>query len=294
MLIETRSEQRTAWDKVQIARHPRRPHTNSYIRRLCSSFVELRGDRYYADDQAIIGGVGQTALGSVVVVGHQKGSSARENVQHRFGMPLPEGFRKAQRLMQYAEKFAMPLVYLIDTPGAQPDAAAEERGQAQAIAQCLMTMARLETPIVSVVIGEGCSGGALALGVANRLLMLEHAICTVALPEACAAILWRDAGRALDAAAAMRITAQDLASFGMIDEIIPEPNMGAHTDAETTVAHVVDAIVRHLVELRWMSGEQLRQERYAKYRTIGCFQAASEQTLQLEPSTLRSERLLIG
>jgi acetyl-CoA carboxylase carboxyl transferase subunit alpha len=196
--------------------------------------------------------------------------------------------------MRHAEKFGMPLVCLIDTPGAQPDAAAEARGQAQAIAGCLMTMARLEVPVVSVVIGEGCSGGALALGVANRLLMLEHAIYTVASPEASAAILWRDASRAPEAAAAMRITAQDLASFGMVDEIIPEPAAGAHTSAEATTAGVVGAVLRHLAELRWMAGEQLRQDRHAKYRAIGCFQEVSRQLLQLKTGAPHAERLPIS
>ena len=274
------SDSLTPWDKVQLARHPQRPHTLDYVRYLCSNFFELRGDRCYADDRAIVGGVGQTPLGSVVVVGHQKGRTLKENVHHNFGMPHPEGFRKAQRLMRYAEKFGMPLICLLDTPGAQPSLQAEERGQAQAIAQSLLAMASLEVPIVAVVIGEGSSGGALALGIADRLLMLEHAIYAVASPEASAAILWRDAAKACEAACTMKITAQDLLEFGVIDEIIPEPAGGAHADPEATITATVAGIFHHLAELQSQERQQLVWDRYAKYRAIGQFRRAQELLLE--------------
>ncbi|MBA3947459.1 MAG: acetyl-CoA carboxylase carboxyltransferase subunit alpha [Herpetosiphonaceae bacterium] len=262
-----------AWDKVQLARHRYRPHTLDYIHRLCSDFIELRGDRSFGDDQALLGGVGRTALGSVVVMGHQKGRDTRENVRHNFGMPHPEGYRKALRLMRHAEKFAMPLICFIDTPGAQPDLEAEARGQAQAIADCLLTLARLRVPIIAIVIGEGGSGGALAIGLGDRVLMLEHAIYSVAAPEASAAILWHDAGQAAEAAHMMKITAQDLSALGVIDEIVPEPSDGAHTDPEQMITTTLEAVMRNLHDLRCRDPQHLLWERYARYRTISCFQA---------------------
>ena len=280
----------TPWEKVQLARHPQRPRTQDYIHWLCTDFFELRGDRCFADDRAIVGGVGQTALGPVVVLGHQKGRNTRENVRHNFGMPHPEGFRKAQRLMRHAKKFDMPLICFLDTPGAQPSMAAEERGQAQAIAQSLLDMAGLDVPIVGVVIGEGSSGGALAIGIVDRLLMLEHSVYAVASPEASASILWRDANRAHEAAAMMKITAQDLLAFGIADEIVPEPAGGAQTDAETTIARTVGLILDHLRDLYRLDREELVRSRYSKYRAIGQFHGSQELLLQ----TSVHERLTIG
>jgi acetyl-CoA carboxylase carboxyl transferase subunit alpha len=259
------------WEKVQLARHPQRPHTLDFIRGLCSDFFELCGDRSFADDQAIVGGVGLTPIGKVVVVGHQKGHNTAENIRHNFGMPYPEGFRKALRLMKNAEKFGMPLVCFLDTPGAQPDWQAEERGQAQAIAENLMMMASLRIPIVVTIIGEGGSGGALALGIGDRLLMLEHAFYSVASPEASASILWRDPHHAPDAARAMKITAQDLYELGIVDEIVSEPLGGAHTNCEATVSTVSQVIHRHLAELSSVEPQQLAARRYARYRGIGAF-----------------------
>ncbi len=274
MLPATSMAHLTAWDKVQLARHRYRPHTLDYIHHLCSDFVELRGDRSFGDDPALLGGVGRTALGPVVVMGHQKGRDTRENVRHNFGMPHPEGYRKALRLMRHAEKFAMPLVCFIDTPGAQPDMEAEARGQAQAIADCLITLARLRVPIIAIVIGEGGSGGALAIGLGDRILMLEHAIYSVAAPEASAAILWRDAGQAAEAARMMKITAQDLSELGVIDEIVPEPTGGAHNDPQTMITTTIEAVTRNLDDLRCRDPQHLLWERYARYRAIGCFQQA--------------------
>ena len=261
----------TAWDKVRLARHLQRPHALDYIRQLCSDFFELRGDRTFADDPALIAGVGRTASGAVVVLGQQKGSDTRENVRRNFGMSSPEGYRKALRMMRHAEKFGMPLICLIDTPGARPDAQAEERGQGQAIAQNLLTMASLPVPIVATVIGEGGSGGALGIGLADRLLMLEHTIYSVASPEASAAILWRDASKAPEAAAAMKITAQDLHALRIVDEVIPEPGDGAHTNPQLAVSATVAAILRCLEDLRGLDRRRLIDDRYAKYRSIGSF-----------------------
>lgn len=258
----------SAWDKVQLARHPQRPHTLDYIRRLCRPFFEFRGDRCFGDDQAIVGGVGQTQVGPVVVVGHQKGRTTRENLRHNFGMPHPEGFRKAQRLMRHAQKFGLPLVCFIDTPGAHPSVAAEERGQSSAIAQSLISMASLETPIVSIVIGEANSGGALALGIADRVLMLEHAVYAVASPEAASMILWRDAGRAPEVAASMKLTAQDLEQFGIIDEIVAEPEHGAAADPETCLTSTTARVIYHVADLSRIDRVQLVHQRRARYRSL--------------------------
>jgi acetyl-CoA carboxylase carboxyl transferase subunit alpha len=264
----------TPWDIVQIARHPQRPHTLDYIRGLCDDFVELRGDRRFGDDRALIGGVARFSGRPVVVLGHQKGSNTKENILHNFGSPMPEGYRKALRLMQHAEKFKLPILVLIDTSGAHPSMAAEERGIAEAIAENLLVMAGLKVPIIATVIGEGGSGGALAVGVADRLLMLEYAIYSVASPEASAAILWRDASKAPDAAKAMKITAQDLRRLGIADEIISEVPGGAHLDAPTTIQRAGSVIQRHLDELLALPVDELRRRRYDKYRSIGEFQQA--------------------
>ncbi len=266
----------TPWDKVQIARHSQRPHTLDYVRVLCDDFFELHGDRRQSDDEALVCGVGRFENQSVVIIGHQKGNDTKENVRRNFGMPHPEGYRKAMRVMRHAEKFALPIICLIDTPGAHPSLAAEERGQAQAIAQNLVVMADLKVPIVAAVIGEGGSGGALAIGVADRLLMLEHAVYSVASPEASAAILWRDSSKASEAARAMKITAQDLHGFGIVDEVVPEPEGGAHLDAATALADLSAAIRRHLAELLQLDLPALLEQRYNKYRVIGQYRTVQE------------------
>ncbi len=269
----------TPWDKVQLARHMQRPRTLDYIRGLCDDFVELHGDRRYGDDAAIVGGVATFEGRTVVLVGHQKGRDARENIRRNFGMPHPEGYRKALRLFQHAEKFGFPVICFVDTPGANPNRDSEERGQANAIAENILVMAGLKTPIIVCVIGEGGSGGALAIGVGDRILMLEHAIYSVASPEAAASIIWRDSAKAPDAARAMRITAQDLLELGIIDEIVPEPSGGAHTDMATMVATLGDSIRRHLTELLTLDIETLLERRYTRYRAIGRYEEDGRQTV---------------
>jgi len=269
----------TPWDRVLLARHANRPHALAYIGGLCDEFVELRGDRTAGDDAAMVGGIGRFRGRTVMIAGHQKGETTRENIQRNFGMPKPEGYRKALRLMRQAEKFGMPLITFIDTPGADPGLASEENGQAFAIAANVFAMADLSIPSIAVIIGEGGSGGALAIGVADRVLMLENAIYSVASPEACAAIIWKDASRAPDAAAAMRVNAADLLDFRLIDEVIPE-NPPAHEDPQATINTAGDAIERHLIELddlwkRGAGGERaLLDARYAKYRAMGAWQEA--------------------
>jgi acetyl-CoA carboxylase carboxyl transferase subunit alpha len=265
-------EQRTPWERVKLARNPQRPHTLDYILGLCEDFVEIHGDRRFGDDPAIIGGVASFDHLPVVVIGHQKGRDTRENVRRNFGMPHPEGYRKALRLFHHAEKFGFPVLSFIDTPGANPNKDSEERGQANAIAENIMAMASLRTPIVACVIGEGGSGGALAIGVADRLLMLENSIYSVASPEASASILWRDAAQAPDAAQTMRITADDLFEFGIVDEVIAEPEEGAHTDPAATIAAIGESLRSHLARLLDLPAATLLQQRYEKYRAIGCYQ----------------------
>lgn len=269
----------TPWDKLQLARHPHRPHTLDYVRGLCEDFVELHGDRRYGDDAAVVGGLARFDGRTVMVIGHQKGRDARENVKRNFGMPRPEGYRKALRLFQHAEKFGFPLLCFIDTPGASPDTESEERGQGNAIAENILVMAGLKVPIIATVIGEGGSGGALAIGVADRLLMLEHSVYSVASPEGSAAILWRDSAKAPDAARAMRITAQDLYEFKIADAVIPEPEGGAHTDPNKAVTALGAAIQTCLTDLLQYSVEDLLAQRYAKYRAIGQFQEDQLYTL---------------
>lgn len=266
-----------AMDRVRLARDPNRPGTLTYIGELFEGFTELRGDRAFGDDRALIGGVAAFRGRPVVVMGHQGGTNTRENIERNFGMPRPEGFRKARRLMQHAEKFAMPIVTFVDTSGADPGIDSEERGQATAIAECLLQMVGTRVPIVSTVIGEGGSGGALAISLGDRLLMLENAVYAVASPEACAAILWKDAGKAADAAATMRVTAADLDRFGMIDELIAEP-VPAHESPRSTVHHVGDRIAAHLDQLLadWSPDDdasitRLLDRRYDKFRVIGAW-----------------------
>lgn len=265
------------WEKVQLARHPQRPRTLDYIRVLCESFTELHGDRHFGDDAAIVAGLASFAGCTVAVIGHQKGKDTRENLKRSFGMPHPEGYRKALRVMRHAEKFGFPVLCLVDTPGANPNKDSEERGQAVAIAENILAMAQLRVPIIATVIGEGGSGGALAIGVADRVLMLEHAVYSVASPEAAATILWRDASKASEAALAMRITAQDLLSLRIIDGIIPEPEGGAHTNHEATLSAVGSALSSHLATLAALPLDELLAQRYAKYRAMGTYQDMQQQ-----------------
>jgi acetyl-CoA carboxylase carboxyl transferase subunit alpha len=264
----------TAWQRAQIARHPKRPHALDFFRLLLDDFVELHGDRVYGDDMAIVGGLAVFEGAPVVVLGHQKGRDTRENIARNFGMPHPEGYRKALRLMQLAAKFAKPIITFIDTPGAFPGLGAEERGQAEAIARNLREMSGLRTPVIAVVTGEGGSGGALAIGVANRVLMLEHAIYSVISPEGCAAILWGDAAKAPEAASLMRVTAPDLAKLGVIDAVVPEPVGGAHRSWEEAAANLRTILREHLADLRTRSGDALVQDRFDKFRRIGVFEEA--------------------
>jgi acetyl-CoA carboxylase carboxyl transferase subunit alpha len=265
----------TAWQRTQLARHPKRPHTRDFFKLLLEDFVELHGDRVYGDDAAVVGGLARFDGQGVVVIGHQKGRDTREKIARNFGMPHPEGYRKALRLMQLAQKFAKPVITFIDTPGAYPGLGAEERGQAEAIARNLKEMAALRTPILSVVTGEGGSGGALAIGMGNRVLMLEYAIYSVISPEGCAAILWGDAAKAPEAAESMRITAPDLLRLGVIDAIVPEPVGGAHRDWDGAAGHLREALRGHLRQLTSMSPEDLVADRYAKFRKIGEFEESS-------------------
>jgi acetyl-CoA carboxylase carboxyl transferase subunit alpha len=264
----------TPWERTQLARHPKRPHALDLIRLLMEDFVELHGDRLFGDDRAVVAGLGRFEGQSVVVLGHQKGRDTRENIQRNFGMPHPEGYRKALRLMKFAEKFRKPIFTLIDTPGAYPGLGAEERGQAEAIARNLREMAGLRVPIIAVVTGEGGSGGALAIGVGDRVLMLEYAVYSVISPEGCAAILWGEGSKAPEAAEIMRITAPDLLRLGVIDGIVPEPVGGAHRNWEETAANLRQALRDSLWELKSKSPEDLIRERYEKFRKIGVFEEA--------------------
>ena len=259
----------TPMEQVQVARHPKRPYTLDYIDGIFTDWFELRGDRRYRNDEAIVGGWARLDGRSVMVIGHQKGRDMKENLRRNFGMPHPEGYRKALRLMRMAEKFGRPVVTLIDTPGAYPGFGAEERGQAEAIATNLREMARLRTPTLCVVIGEGGSGGALALGVTDRILLLEHSIYSVISPEGCAAILWRSAEQREQAANALRLTSSDLLALGVADEVIAEPPGGAHADPPSTMAAVAQAITRHLDELGARETDRLLTERWAKYEALG-------------------------
>jgi acetyl-CoA carboxylase carboxyl transferase subunit alpha len=262
------------WQSVQLARHAERPKVGDYIGALAKDFVELHGDRLSRDDPAIVAGLGiiDTPPGgprAAAMIGHAKGRDTRENIARNFGMPNPEGYRKAVRVMKLAEKLRCPVVTLIDTPGAYPGKEAEERGQSEAIARALLEMARLRTPIVTIVTGEGGSGGALAIGLGDAVLMLQHAVYSVISPEGCAAILWRDGTRAREAAAALRITARDLAGFGIVDEIIPEPPGGAHANPAAAVSAVAEAVRRRLAALVDRPVEELLAARYQKFRRIG-------------------------
>jgi len=259
----------TPMQRVQVARHPRRPYPLDYVNTVFTDFVELHGDRLYRDDPAIVGGWARLDGISVMLIGHQKGRDTKENLYRNFGMAHPEGYRKAMRLMRLAAKFGAPVITLVDTPGAYPGLGAEERGQAEAIASSLIEMASLATPIITAVIGEGGSGGALAVGLADRVLMLENSVYSVISPEGCAAILWKDASQRERAAEALKITAQDLLKLGVIDEIIPEPPGGAHSDPEAAAAALGDALQRHLRQLRKFKTDKLLKRREEKYLSMG-------------------------
>jgi acetyl-CoA carboxylase carboxyl transferase subunit alpha len=256
------------WQKAQVARHPNRPFTLDYINALFTEFVELHGDRNFGDDAAIVGGLARFDDKPVVVIGHQKGRDTKEKVYRNFGMPNPEGYRKALRLMEMAERFKLPIITFVDTPGAYPGIGAEERGQAEAIARNLREMAGFTTPIIVCITGEGGSGGALAIAVGDRILMLEHSVYAVISPEGCAAILWSDGTKGAQAAEALKPAAQDILALGIIDEVVPEPVGGAHTDHAAATANLGEAIRRHLTELKKLSPEQLVAGRYDKFRAM--------------------------
>jgi len=284
----------TAWERVKLARHADRPRTFDYLNELTTNFIEFHGDRAFGDDRAMIGGLASFDNQTVMIIGHQKGNDTRENIVRNFGMARPEGYRKAERLMRHAEKFGFPLVTFIDTPGAEPGIGSEERGQATAIAESLLAMADLGVPSVAIVIGEGGSGGALAIGVADRILMLENAIYAVASPEACAAILWKDSGRAAEAAETMRITATDLARFGIVDEIIVEA-VPAHEGPKEAIRATGDALTRHLRELMLeyphddpSAIARLRAARYDRFRRIGAWREIVPNENGLDPSRIPS------
>ena len=264
-------ETSTSWDVVQLARHPQRPHAIDYIERIFDRFSEIHGDRVFGDDPAIVSGFGFLRGQPVMVIGQEKGRRTEQKLHRNFGMPNPEGYRKALRAMKLAEKFGRPIVTLLDTPGAYPGMDAEERGQAEAIARNLYEMSNITVPFVAACIGEGGSGGALALGVGNRVLMLENSVYSVISPESCAAIVWRDSGKAELAAEALKLTAKHLEKLGLVDEIVPEPSGGAQSDVDEAAKLLGDALARNLEDLASMSADQLVDDRYAKFRAMGGF-----------------------
>lgn len=259
----------TAWQKVQIARHPKRPYTLDYINAIMTDFVELHGDRIFSDDKAIVAGFAKLDNQKIAVIGHQKGRDTNENLRRNFGCAHPEGYRKALRIMRLAEDADLPVVIFIDTPGAYPGIGAEERGQAQAIALNLREMVRINTPLVGVVIGEGGSGGALGIGVVDKMCVLENAYYSVISPEGCAAILWKNGSRAAEAAEVLKLTGEDLLRMGIIDEVIAEPLGGAHRDPLKMAQNIKEALLRHLKTLKNQNKEKLLEGRYAKFRSIG-------------------------
>ncbi len=265
----------TPWQKTLVARHPGRPFTLDYVRVLLRDFVELRGDRAHADDPALVAGFGFLGERPVAVVGHQKGRDTKEKIRRNFGMPRPEGYRKALRVMKLAEKFGRPILTFIDTPGAYPGIDSEERGVSEAIAVNLLEMSRLKVPIVATVTGEGGSGGALGIGVTDVIVMLEHSVYSVISPEGCAAILWKDQARAREAAEAMRMTAADCKALGVADEVIPEPPGGAHSDPVSVIDAVGQALVRHLDRLALLPIDALLEARYAKFRRMGVWEGTA-------------------
>lgn len=272
-------ENLSPWEKVLLARHPERPTSLDYVQAMFTDFFELHGDRLYADDAAIIGGFAYLEGRPVMVIGHQKGKETKENLARNFGMPNPEGFRKASRLMKLAETFNVPIITFIDTPGAYPGIEAEERGQYEAIASNIALMTSLSVPILVTVIGEGGSGGALAIGVGDRVFMLEHSVYSVISPEGCASILWRDASRAQDAAVSLRLTAQDLLRRGIVDVVVQEPLGGVHRAPEQLFRKLSNILIESLDEIAALPAEELLQRRYAKYRSMGEFQRESDEKL---------------
>lgn len=283
----------TPWQIAQIARHPLRPYTLDYIERMCSDFQELHGDRAFADDHALVGGLARLQGRPLLVLGHQKGRDTKEKIQRNFGMPRPEGYRKALRLLKLAERFQLPVLTFIDTPGAYPGIGAEERGQSEAIARNLFEMSKLRTPIISVVIGEGGSGGALAIGVCDRLLMLQYSTYSVISPEGCAAILWKSAEKAEDAAQAMGLTAERLLSLQLIDGVIPEPSGGAHRDINAIVQQVQSAVLEQLQLLDTLSVDELLEQRYQRLMSYGNFKEEAP-TTSLQSSWQSSVAALLG
>jgi acetyl-CoA carboxylase carboxyl transferase subunit alpha len=263
--------EKTPWQRVQNARHPKRPHTLDYVQRILTDFQEIHGDRLFGDDPAIVCGMGRLDGRPVLLVGEQKGRDTKQKLYRNFGMPKPEGYRKALRAMQLAAKFGRPIITFLDTPGAYPGIDAEERGQAEAIARNLREMARLAVPLIAVCIGEGGSGGALALGVANRVFMLENAVYSVITPESCASIIYRDSGKAEQAAAALKLAAPDMLELGLIDGIIPEPPAGAHEDHDEAARLLKEQLVRSLRELSALTPEEAVRKRYEKFRRMGNF-----------------------
>jgi acetyl-CoA carboxylase carboxyl transferase subunit alpha len=267
----------TPWQKVLLARHPSRPYTLDYIDLITTDFIALAGDRQFADDKAIVAGLATINTGEdkklkFVIIGTQKGRETKDKIAHNFGMPHPEGYRKALRVMKMAEKFDLPIITLVDTPGAYPGVGAEERGQAEAIARNLREMSVLRVPIIVIITGEGGSGGALALAVGNRVLMMEYSIYSVISPEGCASILWRDSDKAAEAAAALKMTAHDLHQFGIIDEIVPEPMGGAHQDHKLASQYIKEAILKNLAELKSMTPDELITQRVEKFQSFGIYQ----------------------
>ncbi len=275
----------TPWQRVQLARHPDRPYCLDFLKFLSEDFIELHGDRCFKDDQAIVSGFCSIDKRSVAIVGHQKGKDTDENIRRNFGMPHPEGFRKARRIMETAARFQVPIITFIDSPGAFPGIQAEERGQHEAIAKNLEVMSQLPVPIICVVTGEGGSGGALAIGIGNRVLMLENSYYAVCTPEACAAIILRDHTKASSIAGDMRIVASDLKNLNIIDEIIPEPLGGAHRNPEETAKNVKEAILRHLDELEILDSEALIQDRYKRFRKMGVFYEAQQTGISIANET---------
>jgi acetyl-CoA carboxylase carboxyl transferase subunit alpha len=265
------SETNPSWERVQLARHPKRPHTLDYIERLFTDFAELHGDRFFGDDPAVVGGMAYIDGHPVMVIGQQKGRDTKAKLHRNFGMPKPEGYRKALRLMKLADKFHRPVITFLDTPGAYPGIDAEERGQAEAIALNLREMSRLGVPVITIVIGEGGSGGALGMGIANRVFMLENAYYSVITPESCATIIYRDSGKAPDAARALRLTAPDLLHFGLIDAVIPEPSGGAQEDPDRAAEFIRQPLHQALAELSGQSPAKLIDDRYNKFRRMGQF-----------------------
>ena len=259
----------SAWQKVQVARHPERPRFSDYVKGLIADFTPLAGDRTFGEDRAIVGGLGRFRGRSLVVIGHEKGADTQSRLRHNFGMAKPEGYRKAQRLMQLADRFELPVLTLVDTAGAYPGVDAEERGQAEAIATSIVTCLEIRVPLVSVIIGEGGSGGAIALAVANAVLMLEHAVYSVISPEGCGSILWRDGAHVQEAAEALKLTAQDLLRLGIVDQIVPEPLGAAHREKEKAIAAVGSAVEEAMRALEKLDGHQLRQRRRAKFIEMG-------------------------